>query len=205
MLRELFIGLVLRHAPGEERAAGLWAEIEKNYTRRRRYYHNLQHLQALCELLLPHQQLMQDPDTLLFSLFYHDFIYRVTRKDNEARSAAHAMIVLEKLEYPAEKRLACFEQIHATRTHAWSASPDTNLFTDADLGILGQPPEQYRQYCKQVRKEYAIYPDLLYRPGRKKVVEHFLSMERIYKTPVFFSRLEQQARENLQRELALLS
>lgn len=201
MLRDIFISLMLRHAPGSERAAAAWKEIEKNYTRRKRYYHNLHHLQALYDQLHPHLAQIRDWDTMLFSLFFHDIVYKVTRNDNEERSAAIAMIVLEKMEYPAGKRLLCFEQINATKTHTLSPNPDTNLFTDADLSILGQSRDQYQHYCTQIRKEYFIYPDLLYRPGRKKVVQHFLNMERIYKTETFYRLLEQQARENLQWEL----
>ena len=63
----------------------------------------------------------------------------------------------------------------------------------------------YDTYCQQVRKEYSIYPDFLYKPGRKKVLEHFLNMERIFKTTYFFDLYEAQARENLRRELSSLS
>lgn len=205
MLREIFTSLVLRHATDEKQAVEAWALIEKNYTRRKRHYHNLHHLQALYDQLVPHHAMIQDWDTMLFSLFYHDIIYSVTRSDNEERSAAEAMIFLERVHYPAEKRLACFEQINATKTHTQSANADTNLFTDADLSILGQEREVYKAYCRQVRKEYAIYPDILYRPGRKKVVQHFLDMERIYKTGVFYAAIEQSARDNLRWELEQLS
>jgi len=57
----------------------------------------------------------------------------------------------------------------------------------------------------KIRKEYKVYPDIIYKPGRRKVVQHFLAMERIYKTDYFFVRLEQQAKENLTKELTLLS
>lgn len=53
----------------------------------------------------------------------------------------------------------------------------------------------------QVRKEYSIYPDLLYKPGRKKVLQHFLQMERIFKTQVFYDKYETQSRRNLEKEL----
>ena len=57
---------------------------------------------------------------------------------------------------------------------------------------------------KNIRKEYAIYPDMLYNPGRKKVLQHFLTMDTIYKTAVYRDRYEQKAKENLQRELELI-
>jgi predicted metal-dependent HD superfamily phosphohydrolase len=55
-----------------------------------------------------------------------------------------------------------------------------------------------------VRREYSIYPDLLYKPGRKKVLQHFLNMEHIFKTIHFYTLYEQNARNNLNREIAEL-
>jgi predicted metal-dependent HD superfamily phosphohydrolase len=52
-----------------------------------------------------------------------------------------------------------------------------------------------------VRKEYLIYPDLIYNPGRKKVLHHFLAMDRIFKTDFFYNKFEQQARQNLRKEI----
>jgi predicted metal-dependent HD superfamily phosphohydrolase len=66
---------------------------------------------------------------------------------------------------------------------------------------LGQPWGEYTQYAKNVRKEYAIYPDLLYNPGRRKVLNHFLSMERIFKTSHFFEKFEATARLNMSKEM----
>lgn len=62
----------------------------------------------------------------------------------------------------------------------------------------------YSQYTKQVRQEYSIYSDVIYNAGRKKVLNHFLTMNRIFKTPYFFDKLEKQAKENLFKELESL-
>lgn len=78
--------------------------------------------------------------------------------------------------------------------------PDAALFIDADLSILGKSPPVYNSYSKQIRQEYAVYPDTLYLPGRKKVILHFLEMPRIYKTDFFYEKYEEQARKNLRRE-----
>jgi predicted metal-dependent HD superfamily phosphohydrolase len=92
--------------------------------------------------------------------------------------------------------------ILATKSHAASVNRDIDLFTDADLSVLGAAPETYAQYAAGVRKEYSMYPDLHYKPGRRKVLKHFLEMDRIFKTDEFFQLYEKQARENLLHELA---
>jgi predicted metal-dependent HD superfamily phosphohydrolase len=94
--------------------------------------------------------------------------------------------------------------ILATKAHVMSANHDSNLFTDADLSILGAPADEYMQYTGQIRKEYRYYPDLVYKPGRKKVLRHFLEMERIFKTDYFFAQYEKQARANIETELQRL-
>ena len=95
----------------------------------------------------------------------------------------------------------CVQHILATKSHAVSENNDTNLFTDADLSVLGADREVYEQYYKQIRKEYSIYPDLMYNPGRKKVLQNFLGMKRIFKTDYFYGKFEEKARRNITAEL----
>lgn len=128
-------------------------------------------------------------------------IYDSTKSDNEEQSAELAEKHMNELSVPSERIEKCVQQIIATKSHEVSENNDTNLFTDADLSILGQPWEEYSRYAQNVRKEYSQYPQLIYTSGRKKVLRHFLEMKRIYKTDWFFEKYEQQARENLEREL----
>jgi predicted metal-dependent HD superfamily phosphohydrolase len=103
-----------------------------------------------------------------------------------------------------EKVALCYSQVLATKGHTISKDNDTNLFTDADLSILGKDPVTYQTYASQIRKEYSIYPTLIYNPGRKKVLNHFLAMDRIFKTDHFYSRYEAAARKNIGDELRVL-
>ena len=75
---------------------------------------------------------------------------------------------------------------------------------DFDLQILGRSWDIYEMYYKQIRKEYRIYPNFMYHPGRKKVLQHFLAKEVIYQTETFRTKYEKQARENIEREIELL-
>ena len=103
-------------------------------------------------------------------------------------------------------RLAkCRNIILATKAHDQSDDPDTNYFTDADLSILGKPKTEYFNYTQAIRKEYKVLPDLIYKPGRIRVIRHFLEMERIYKSEYFYKQYELSARQNLKDELRMLS
>lgn len=138
---------------------------------------------------------------VVMALFYHDLVYKVSKKDNEEKSALRVAAVLQSLGVEPEKVSLCKEMIRATKAHLSHPTEAINYFTDADLAILGAPVEVYEQYITNIRKEYSLYPDFLYKPGRKKVVLHFLSMSRIFKTDFFFQESEEPARVNLTREL----
>jgi predicted metal-dependent HD superfamily phosphohydrolase len=204
-LREKFAGLAKNHAADQHQVELLWDEIEKNYSGSKRHYHNLSHLENLFSELESVHAKIQDPEAVAFAVFYHDLIYDVKKQDNEEKSADRAVECLNLLSVPASVMHACRALILATKSHAVSELADINLFTDADLSILGKPWKTYEIYYQQIRKEYSIYPDLLYKPGRIKVLKHFLAMPRIFKTEDFVSRYEEQARENLAGELAAIS
>jgi predicted metal-dependent HD superfamily phosphohydrolase len=204
MLSSIFIELLNSYIPNKKIVEEWWTEIEKHYRSKHRYYHTLQHIENMYIQLLTIKEHISDWDTLLFSLFYHDIIYKATAKDNEEQSAELAKKRMQQMAYPREKIQLCVQQILATKSHIASANADTNFFTDADLSILGADWPEYEQYTKAIRKEYAIYPDLLYKPGRRKVLQHFLGMERIYKTEFFKKKYEAVARENMQKEMKML-
>jgi predicted metal-dependent HD superfamily phosphohydrolase len=131
-------------------------------------------------------------------------VYNVLKQNNEEKSADYAEKKLASIAVPAVEAQKCRVMIRATKSHQASDDHEVNLFTDADLSILGAPEESYEMYFKQIRKEYAIYPGLVYWPGRKKVLQHFLTMQRIFKTDYFFEKYETQARKNLASELRFI-
>jgi predicted metal-dependent HD superfamily phosphohydrolase len=209
MLQPQFTTLLLRYTQNNTLIQNCWNEIEDAYNNSERYFHNMLHIEQFYEALSPLQLQVEDWDSLLFSLFYHDIAYDVVQyvleNDNEERSAAIAVKALTDIGFPTHKTERCRLHILATKTHQASSDADTNLFIDADLSILGQPWEDYQQYMKNIRKEYIIYPDNIYHSGRLNVLKHFLKMERVYKTDHFFNLYEATARENMRREIEILS
>jgi predicted metal-dependent HD superfamily phosphohydrolase len=204
MLKEIFVQLVQKYSEDTSMIDLWWKEIQKSYGESGRHYHTLAHLENLYRQLMSVKNEIEDFDTMLWSMFYHDIVYGATKSDNEEKSAKVAVERLKSIVYPAKLIEKCERQILATKGHSISLESDTNIFTDADLSILGQPWEIYSNYFKQVRKEYSIYPDFIYNDGRKKVLNHFLKMDRIFKTKTFFERLEGVARGNIRGEMELL-
>ena len=94
--------------------------------------------------------------------------------------------------------------ICATQLHQHNENEDTNWLIDFDLKILSKDWEDYKIYCNQIRKEYKIYPNIVYKPGRKKALLHFLENSSIYQTEEFKTKYEVIARENIQKEISTL-
>lgn len=205
MLKETFIGLLKNYTDNDRLTNQLWTEIEKNYSGKKRYYHTLQHLDNLLAQLTEVKGEIQNWETILFTLYYHDIIYNSLKSDNEEKSAELAEERMKQISVSNDTIEFCKNQILATKSHIKSADSDTNYFTDADLSVLGQSWETYTLYYKNVRKEYSIYPDFVYNPGRKKVLNHFLAMDRIYKTDFFYKKFERVSRENILNEIKYLS
>jgi predicted metal-dependent HD superfamily phosphohydrolase len=203
MLQTTFTELAKKYTEDQDAIDAIWNEIAKNHSHPKRYYHTLTHLEHLLTQLTPIKTLINDWEPILFALYFHDIIYNVTKHKNEEMSSEWAGKKLTQLKVPVEMIKKTRRAITATKKHAFNDDPDINYFTDADLSILGANAEAYTTYTQQVRKEYAIYPDVLYKPGRKKVLEHFLQMDRIFKTDHFFDLYETQARKNLLEELQL--
>lgn len=204
MLRETFIKLMTKYTADKDLINVLWAEIEKKYSSKKRHYHTLKHLDNLHSQLTSVKREIKNWETILFTLYYHDIIYSSTKSNNEEKSAELAEKHMKKISVSNETIEQCKKQILATKSHSKSIDSDTNYFIDADLSVLGQSWETYSLYFKNVRKEYAIYPTFMYNSGRKKVLNDFLSMDRIFKTDFFYKKFETQAKQNLQQELQSL-
>ena len=178
-----------------------WQALEKAYTANGRYYHDLRHIHAMLQQASTISAQLEDPEVVSFSIFYHDIVYNVKRKDNEEQSALVAKELLTVLGLEESRIERCYHQIIATKAHGTNDDPDANYLVDIDLGILATDAEHYHEYTREIRKEYSIYPGFMYRPGRKKVLQHFLAMDQIYKTEHFRNLYESKARQNLQTEL----
>jgi predicted metal-dependent HD superfamily phosphohydrolase len=98
-----------------------------------------------------------------------------------------------------------FDAICATQLHQHNETEDINWLIDFDLKILSNDWEAYQTYCNQIRKEYKMYPNILYKPGRKKALEHFLEQEFVYKTGIFQKLFDEKARNNIKKEITLLT
>ncbi len=182
------------------------AELEKlltAYGAPERHYHNVQHLENLFAQVaaLP----PQDATVVALAIWYHDAVYEALRPDNEARSAEWALAFLAETTLEPVRRERVADLICRTADHTQPQPPDDAdllLFLDADLSILGAPAAAYWEYARQVRREYQLVPEPLYRTGRSQVLAKLLAAPVLFHTPALRAAFDAPARRNLQAELA---
>lgn len=179
-----------------------WQDLENAYSKKSRHYHNLTHIADMVECYETYLQKLEFPNEVLYAIFYHDYIYNSSKKDNELKSAEYAVKILPK-DSILNKQLV-YDMICATQLHQHNTIEDINWLIDFDLKILSRDWENYQVYFELIRKEYSIYPDFLYKPGRVKALKHFLENEFIFQTGEFRNLYEEKARENIEKEITLL-
>jgi predicted metal-dependent HD superfamily phosphohydrolase len=173
--------------------------LARRYSEPHRHYHTLDHIAALWDLL------PEADSALSLAVYFHDAVYDTRAADNEERSAALAGAMLQPLYIPADVRAETRRLILLTKRHEATADDaDGRRLLDADLAILGAPPDAYDRYAAAIRREFAWVTEDDYRRGRRNVLENFLRRERPYFTEEMRERREAQARENLRREIAAL-
>jgi predicted metal-dependent HD superfamily phosphohydrolase len=194
------------------RSSTAWASegrrLLRHWQRWPRAYHDLTHLQAC----LAHWQTLQvelpgalqQPEAVALALWFHDAVYWPWSSRNEARSAQWASRFLSTQRQPPSLVRAVAEHIMATRHHPGEIHGDATWVVDIDLAVLGQSDAVYRQFERNVRKEYFVVRWPRYRAGRSAVLQGFLDRPRIYHNEWFFYRYEAQARTNLRNALEAL-
>lgn len=188
--------------PDATRRDAALRELAAAYQAPGRHYHTLHHLENLLNLLAPAP--LHDPVVVQLAVWFHDAVYNALKSDNEARSAAQALAFLNgsTLEPARQQRVAFL--IERTADHTQPQPPDDSdllYFLDADLSILGADEAAYRAYARQVREEYRLVPDLLYRPGRRKVLAKMLAAPVLFHMPEMRERYDAAARQNLRAEI----
>jgi predicted metal-dependent HD superfamily phosphohydrolase len=201
--------LIARLGADPHVAGPIYDALAAAYAEPVRHYHTLDHIAALFGLLDSHGGDLRNRDAVELALFFHDAVYDPARSDNEEASAALAREQLAALGTAPELTRRVSELILATRHGAlqpeWSADGDLALLLDLDLAILGADRGEYAAYAAAIRREYGIYPDDLYRAGRRRVLGQFLSRPRIYLTERLHRLWDAGARANLAWELETLA
>ncbi|WP_380278255.1 hypothetical protein [Kitasatospora purpeofusca] len=180
-------------------------ELLRRWSEPQRRYHTTDHLRAVLgqvDALAGHAD---DPDAVRLAAWFHDAVYRPDRSENEERSAVLAVRALSAAGLPAARVEEVTRLVRLTVTHhPGPGDRDGEVLCDADLAVLGGPPQAYAAYAAAVREEYAFVPEPDFRAGRAAVLRRLLALPALYRTPTAHARFDAAARTNLAAELARL-
>jgi len=198
--KALAANIGLANAKAKEVGSYLLAQ----YSGSDRHYHNARHIVSMLDGFDILKAKFAQPLAAELAIFFHDVIYDAARSDNEAQSATKMNEKLCGFVDDAIVASAAFS-IEATRKHASTPAPDTNLILDLDMAILAQPWPVYAQYAQAVMREYLpVYGEEAYRQGRPKLfLEPTIAHGDVFLTDDFM-HMNQRAIGNMQREAELL-
>ena len=200
-LNDVGIQLFLQLDFNRNDAIELVSNLSKRHSEPQRHYHDLSHLYNLYLLKNEYEKFLDNPLLIEAAIWFHDAIYISQNKNNEVKSAELAVEMLQGKNLPFDLTDLKFLIESTTKHQPLKEDSDFNYFLDFDLGILATPRNVYQKYVEAIRKEYSMYPNFLYKIGRKKVLKAFLQRERIYFSSAFFENYENAARRNILQEI----
>ncbi len=185
-------------------ALDCWADLITRWSEPHRRYHGIGHLSAVLLFLDEYGAHAADIDAVRLAAWYHDAIYDPQATDNEERSACLAVNELGALGLPSRRVHEVARLVRLTARHDPNdGDRNGELLNDADLMVLGSPPEAYVAYANAIRQEYAHVPDPEFRAGRATVLESLLAAPSLYRLAPL-APAEVLARRNMTAELSLL-
>lgn len=196
-----------------DRSGPAWSSegrrLLRHWSRWPRAYHDTHHLHAclmhLEAVRTAQPEALEQPHAVELALWFHDAIYWPWSTRNEERSAQWARRFLAAQRLP--EALVHTVERHIMDTRHASGEPlsgDACWVVDIDLAVLGAPPDAYRAFERNVRREYRFVRWSRYVAGRTAVLRSFLDRPHIYATPWFRAQREVQARANLEQAVEAL-
>jgi predicted metal-dependent HD superfamily phosphohydrolase len=190
----------------EEAARRIFADLVRHYNGDGRHYHVLTHVGELLDTVSEMRDLAQDYQIVQLAIWFHDVIYDPRGKDNEVKSAEYARQALQELGMPERVVNRVSDLILKTVSHVSEREDgDALILLDADLAPLGADEEVFARQSKALRQEFSWIPEEEYRASRVRILNSFLSRERIYQTEWMYQARERQARNNLSQAIAELT
>ena len=175
-----------------------WHEILENYTKKWKFYHNLNHVYSFVNLFEKYNKFINNhKNEFLISIYFHDIIYIPSRKDNEEESINMFNKFYNEVKPNNLNKEKAIEFITETKHHSLSKDYDfeLDLFLDMDMQIVSD--ENWEDYENKIRKEYCFVDETEYKNKRRQFLESLVNKNRIFRTQIFYDTYEQIAKNNI--------
>ncbi len=176
--------------------------LRKIYSQKDRYYHNMEHIKYMLDVVTKTANNGNRAILSYLIAWYHDAVYSGKYNDEE-KSAELAIEELGPYLDSRDVNLIA-DGILATKHQLRSRSfcEEISMVMDADLYILGESPQVYAKYARNIRKEYSNLTDSLYIHGRSKFLNKMLKRDSYYS---FNWDRDLLAKKNMEMELDSLN
>jgi predicted metal-dependent HD superfamily phosphohydrolase len=166
--------------------SSFWNQILNNYTKKWRFYHNLNYLYDFIELYEKYNQLIEkEKKEFLLGIFYHNVIYVPSRNDNEKESIKLFDYFLKEIKgniINKEKIVQIFPQ-----NLIYKENDDfVNLFLDMKLYIMMNNLEIYQN---KVRKEFCFMNDNEYNTKNMEYFSNIEKKDKLFQSKIFDEEL----------------
>jgi len=206
-LKSNWVSLCQKYTTDIEFVNLTYDEIELRYNDSKRHYHNFEHLIKMFNYIDLYKNQITDLDSVLFSVWFHDYEYNFIQTNNEEISAEHCKNFLKKINYDREKYKMIYKYILRTGMLDLFKSKDEidlRIFLDSDILILASDVEDYLDYSQKIRQEFIVFSDLRYNPSRVKFLKTLLKNKHIFHLHENREKFDQVARLNISNEIKLL-
>lgn len=199
-LSEKYVDLLKRCDVSKINSIKNYSNLVKTYNKRR--HHSMSHIGYMFNYLQIAENLeyaqTENKELLAIAIFYHDFVNEGKEDDEKASCTA-----LKDAGLSTNLRAEIEKLIMATKHGALpeEMSFEMKLIHDLDLAVLGDTTN-YGHYAANIRWEYGKYDDEAYKKGRIDVLKKLLSSEPLFLLPEFAKLFEEDARTNMQKEIA---
>ena len=175
-----------------------WNKILNYYTKKWKFYHNLNHIYSFIDLYNKYNNLIENgKNEFLLSIFFHDIIYIPSRNDNEKESINKFNEFYQDIKPKNLNKEKVIKLITETENHLLNKeyNNDINLFLDMDMHIISK--DNWEDYENKIRNEYCFVDYNIYKIKRKEFLEGLEKKEKIFRTNTFFVEFETKARKNI--------
>lgn len=183
----------------------IFAHLVESYGSSVRQYHSFPHIEKCLIALESVRAVCPEVISVEAAVWFHDVVYVPPSSVNEDLSADEADRYLRQMGLDAAKVALVHELIMDTKHQKPPRTEAGKFMVDIDLSSMGQSAEGFDEDGRNVRAEYAHVDEASYNRGRVELFGRLLARKTIYYTQVFHDRLEERARENLQRTIQRLN
>jgi predicted metal-dependent HD superfamily phosphohydrolase len=147
-----------KRVSGAGDGSAAFADLRARYGEPHRAYHTLAHIEHCLAEFEAAKSFARNVEAIEWAIWYHDAIYDTHGSDNEERSAELGRRVARDASIAGAIADEAVAHILSSKHRETPTAPDTRLFVDVDLAILGQPWDSFAVYEQGIRREYQWVP-----------------------------------------------